>query len=42
MTLLGTFGYDAIQDQYYGGLNITFGGVTPAPGFLNSNSLVDR
>jgi hypothetical protein len=42
MTLLGTFGYDAIQDQYYGGLNITFGGVTPAPGFLNSNTLVDR
>jgi hypothetical protein len=25
-TLLGTFGYDAIQDQYFGGINIRIGG----------------
>ena len=29
-TLFGTFGYDAIQDQYFGGLNISIGGA-PSP-----------
>jgi hypothetical protein len=30
-TLLGTFGYDAVQDQYFGGLNISIGGVGASP-----------
>ncbi|MFM1936091.1 MAG: LPS-assembly protein LptD [Planctomycetota bacterium] len=32
-TLLGSFGYDAIQDQFFGGINISIGGVS-APGGL--------
>ena len=36
-TLLGTFGYDAIQDQYFGGINVRFGGDTgPQPGAFSS------
>lgn len=31
-TLYGTFGYDAIQDQYFGGINISIGGTaSPVP-----------
>jgi hypothetical protein len=29
-TLFGTFGYDAIQNQYFGGLNISIGGAGPS------------
>lgn len=32
-TLLGSFGYDAVQDQYFGGINISIGGAR-APGNL--------
>jgi len=39
-TLFGTFGYDAVQDQYFGGLNIRIGGAT-APSFLNTQA-IDR
>jgi hypothetical protein len=29
-TLFGTFGYDAVQNQYFGGLNISIGGQGPS------------
>lgn len=33
MTLFATFGYDAIQDQYFGGLNVAIGGLGATPTF---------
>ena len=41
MTLIATFGYDAIQDQYFGGLNIAIGGAQ-APSQLFSSQAIDR
>jgi hypothetical protein len=38
MTLFATFGYDAIQDQYFGGLNIAIGGARTPAGLLSSQS----
>ena len=34
-TLLATFGYDAIQDQYFGGINIAIGGKASAMPFTS-------
>ena len=39
-TLFGTFGYDAIQDQYFGGLNIRIGGAGMPAAF--STQAIDR
>jgi hypothetical protein len=37
-TLLGSFGYDAVQDQYFGGINISIGGATaPGGGLIGTN-----
>jgi hypothetical protein len=41
MTLFATFGYDAIQDQYFGGLNIAIGGAS-TPSGLFSTQAIDR
>jgi hypothetical protein len=41
MALFATFGYDAIQDQYFGGLNIAIGGRQLA-GQLFSSQSIDR
>ena len=41
MTLIATFGYDANQDQYFGGLNIAIGGAQ-APSQLFSSQAIDR
>ncbi len=38
MTLFASFGYDAIQDQYFGGLNIAIGGARTPSGLLSSQS----
>jgi hypothetical protein len=41
-TLLGTFGYDAVQDQYFGGLNIRIGAGGSATPSLFNTAAIDR